>query len=353
MSVKLGLGFNHFNNKVAISSITVEDIAVIEEEVSKLEDIVTSRSKQVSDHVSMLDTVRASIAQMEDEELRKSTESDRLRLENAQLLEERATQLSNEAVMLDNEVANVEDELSCAVKVQLEKKLSSDKAFADWYNNSVDYFISQTPYTQANILQTSLPEITQKQEASIISSKEIALNESATNLLDTIQSPGECISETAVDMWYNQLESLKEEALSYGLYSSNSPGEIVKRLIAIEEALYNLEKLGVKEEIEALVSSMKDEVSVDKDKISSFREEIKVLQDDAKEYNLYKEWLHSWQVLDSIKPKELQEVENQRHARMLDEKKEMLDREEEQKSTSVMSHALSEAQERKEIEESC
>ncbi len=345
MSVKLG--FNYVNNKVAISSITVEDIAVIKDEVSKLEDIVSSRSKQVADHVSMLDSVRASISLMEDEESRKAAEAERLRLENAQLLEERATHLSSKAVMLDSEVAEVEQELSNAVEVQLEMKLNLDREFADWYSNSQEYFNSHTPYTQANILQSNLPEITKKQEASMILSKELALDESTKNLLDIIKGSASSVkpivSIAKIDNWHVELEVLKEESLSYGLYSANNPGEIVKRLMLIEEALWKLEQSGIKEEIEALVFSMKDEASVNKDKISSFREEIKELEEDAKAYKVYNELLYAWQVLDSIKPVEMQEAENQRHAIMLSKKQEQLAIEEEQKENSVMSHAFNEA----------
>ncbi|KKM92755.1 hypothetical protein LCGC14_1215270 [marine sediment metagenome] len=72
------------------------------------------------------------------------------------------------------------------------------------------------------------------------------------------------------------------------------------------------------------------------------------MQDDAKEYNVYTELLYAWQVLDSIKPVEMQEAENQRHARMLANKQEALVREEEHKAHSVMSHAFNEARDQSE-----
>jgi len=345
MSVKLG--FNHYTSKVAISSITVEDLDVVEHEVTVLEEFVSFKSKQLEDHASMLDSVKASIAQMEAEEHAKIIAEERLHLENAQLLEDRATHLSNEAISLDAEVADVEKELSSAVEVQLEIKLDLDIAFADWYKHSEEYFHSQTVYTQASILQSNLPEITQKQESSIILAKELALDESARVLLDIIQESSSASSD-CINNWYDELEVLKEKALSYGLYSSNNPGEIIKRLNSVEEALWKLEQNSVKGEIEALVIMMESKTKVDKDTIRDFREEIKSLQDDAKEYNVYTELLYAWQVLDSIKPVEMQEAENQRHARMLANKQEALVREEEHKAHSVMSHAFNEARDQSE-----
>lgn len=351
MSVKLELGFNHHQEKVAISSITVEDLDIIEREIEVLEEVVSSKSKQLEDHVSMLDSVHASIALMEAEEMAKVAAEEKKHIERAKSLESLATTLSDNVSQIDAKVAIKEEELSQSVSIQLEMKLDLDNDFATWYSYSADYYNAQTVYTKANILQTPVCEVIQKQEASIILSKELALDESAKSLLDIIQESTSS-SIIKVENWHNELAALKEKALSYGLYSANTPGEIVKRLIHVEEALYNLEKLGVKEEIEALVSSMKfaesDEVSVDKEKIRSFREGIKSLQDDAKEYKVYQDWLHAWQVLDSIKPQEMQEAENQRHARMLSKKQEHLALEEEQKASSVMSHAFSEAQSKSE-----
>ncbi len=345
------LGFNHSNEAMsmnsAISNITMEDLDVIEQEIKVLEDVASSKSRQLEDHVSMIDTVRASIAQMEAEEHAKIIAEERLHLENAQLLEDRATHLSNEVISLDAEMADVEKELSSAVEVQLEIKLDLDMAFADWYKHSEEYFHSQTVYTQASILQSNLPEITRKQESSIILTKELALDESARVLLDIIQESSSASSD-CINNWYDELEVLKEKALSYGLYSSNNPGEIIKRLNSVEEALWKLEQNSVKGEIEALVIMMEsasevDSAGLDKDKVSSFREEIKSLQEDAKEYNVYKELLYAWQVLDSVKPQEMQEEENARHARMLAKKQSKLDREEEQIASSVMTHAFNEA----------
>lgn len=340
MSVKLG--FNHHNDKVAISAITVEDLDIIEQEVKVLEDIVTSRSKQLDDHVSMLDSVRGSIALMEEQEMKQNAEKERLKIERAKLLEEQATSLSNKITDINAIVATQEDVLATQVGIQLELKLDSDDDFANWYNANTDYFEEQTIYTQANILQSNLAEVITKQQASIILEKVLALDESTKVLLDLI--PSESITDNAIEMLYEELHRLKEEALSYGLYSANQPGEIVKRLSQVEEALWKLEQLEVKEDIEALVFSMESEESVDKDKISSFREEIKQLGNDAKEYNLYQDLLYAWQVLDSIKPKELQEEEDARHTRILAKKQEQLALEEEHKATSIMSHAFNEAQ---------
>lgn len=345
MSVKLGFNFDNKASSLnqAISSITIEDLDVIEHEVEVLEDIVTSRSKQLEDHVSMLESVTASIVAMEEEENSRAiareeqiAEKERLQIERAQSLEEKATSLSNNVTELDTMVAIKEDKLSKSVEVQLELKLDLDTEFASWYNINVEYFSAQTIYTKANILQSELAEVIAKQEVSIRLHKELALKDNVTNLLALIQA-GPATNDFVMESWMESLKDLKEEALKLGLYSSKQPGEIVKHLKMAEEALWELEKAEVKEDIEALVSSMEEAESVDKDKISSFREEIKQLQDDAKEYNLYKDLLHAWQILDKIKPEELQEQENQRHARRLV-------KEEEQKSTSVIAHALSEAE---------
>ena len=345
MSVKFG--FNYDNEALslnsAISNVTIEDLDVIEHEVKVLEDLVASRSKQLQDHVSMLDTVRASITQMEAEEQELAVAEERKHAERVESLEVRATALSNNVIEIDTMVAIKENELSRSLAVQLEMKLDLDNDFRSWHNANIDYFNSQTEYTKANILQEDLAKVIAKQEASIILQQVLALDESTRALLDTVLG---CSSPyvAKLDNWYDKLEALQEEALRYGLCSANQPGEIVKRLGQVKESLWKLEQSGIKEEIEALIFSMESETEVDKDKIRSFREQIKQLQEDAKEYNAYKELLYAWQVLDSIKPEELQEAEDERHARILAKKQEMLVAEEEHKTNSVMSHALREAQ---------
>ncbi len=334
-SVKLGFDFNDKN--IAVSSITVEDLNIIEHEVKVLEDLSISKSKQLKDHVSMLESVSSSIASMEAQLLAKEEEEIRLLEEKAIKLEESATVLSNKVIEIDDEVAQTEQELIVKMEVQLELKLLIDNEFASWYNVNSDYFNSQTVYTQANILQSELSAVVKKQEASNRLKEELSLKDNVTSLLADIQESSPNVIK--IDNCYDKLEELREKALNLGLYSSKQPGEIVKALKSVESELWKLEREEVKEEIEALILSIEFEESVDKDKIKDFREEIKGLQEAAKEYNLYKDLLYAWQVLDNNKPKELQEAENARHARRLALS-------EEQKSNSVIAHALSEAQAR-------
>ena len=345
MSVKLGFNLDLNSAK---SSITVRDLDIVEEEIKVLEDLVTSKSKQLEDHVSMLESVSAGIVKMEEEELKRIAEEERLLIERAQSLEAQATSLSNAVLDIDREVTVKEKELEHIVSQSLEKCLVVDKEFASWYHTNSEYFNTQTTYTQARILESDLAEVKKKQQASIRLSKELALKENASSLLGkiSITASEPKLSHRERDSWYEQSEALKDEALSLGLYSAKQPGEIVKCLVLIEEALWKSEQAVVKEEIEALIfcmeseESMNEASSVVEEKVSSYREEIKQLEDDAREYNLHSDLLYAWQVLDSIKPVELQEQENERHARRTAFSVE-------QKSTSVIAHAIAEAQREK------